>query len=314
MTISLLLVIFAGFFIVWLVGADSLSPSFAPVVSAGSTGVLRGALLAGIFGLFGAIFQGGNVTETIGSDLLSGATIGNFTGSIILLVAGGLITIGVLSHIPVPTVFAVVGSILGAGLGMETILNMAKIKILVIVWVVIPFVAIFMGYCFAKILRHFLSKKGKSRKILELLALATGAFSAYAGGANHVGLGIGIISTTWNVPLRILLVMGGALILLGAWIGGPRIVNAVSKEYSEMGVRRSICALATASIIAQVATQLGIPISFNEAIIPSVIGSGLVTGRSRIQLGKITKTTIAWIITFFASIGITFALVQIFVA
>ncbi|MGM0510395.1 MAG: inorganic phosphate transporter, partial [Thermoplasmatota archaeon] len=67
-------------------------------------------------------------------------------------------------------------------------------------------------------------------------------------------------------------------------------------------------ALGTAAILAQIGIFFGIPISFNEAIIAAIIGSGLVVGKSNIGKKKIGFTTVAWIGAFFLAIGVTYLL------
>ncbi|NIQ59792.1 MAG: inorganic phosphate transporter, partial [Gemmatimonadetes bacterium] len=96
-----------------------------------------------------------------------------------------------------------------------------------------------------------------------------------------------LFRTQLGMPDFVLLVFGGAGILLGAWMGSPRLLQAVAREYSSLGVRRSIAALVPGFIIAQAAIALGIPISFNNIIISSVIGSGLVEGSAGVSRGKI---------------------------
>jgi len=71
--------------------------------------------------------------------------------------------------------------------------------------------------------------------------------------------------------------------LIGTWLYSPRIIRAISFDYSNIGPRRSIAALGTAAILAQIGIYFGIPISFNEAVIAAVIGSGLVEGKSNID-------------------------------
>lgn len=311
MSVSLLLVIAGALFVSWMIGANSVATTFGPVAGGGIGGVLRGALFAGVFGLIGAVVQGGNVTGTIASGLLSGASISAVTGSIILLTVAVLVIVGVLSHIPIPIAFTVVGGVLGIGIGMGSPWNIGKIQLIAATWLAIPFVAIFLGYVFSRALRSFSNKK-ESESTLSVLMLLIGGFCAYTAGANLVGLAIGPLINSVDVSLNLLLLFGGVIILLGAWLGGPRIVSAISKDYSEMGIRRSICALATAAIIAQLATVFGIPVSFSEAIIASMIGSGLVVGARGIQPEKIAKTIISWIGSFFASMGITWAVAVVF--
>ncbi len=49
--------------------------------------------------------------------------------------------------------------------------------------------------------------------------------------------------------------------------GRPRLLQATSREYAQLGVRRSIAALVPGFVIAQLAIALGIPISLNNIIL-----------------------------------------------
>lgn len=311
MTVNLFLVMAAAILVSWMIGANSVSTAFAPVVGTKAGGVLRGALFAGIFGLIGAIFQGGNVAGTVGSGLIKGVELSTATASIVLLTAAALIIFGVFSHIPIPTAFTVIGGVLGVGLGLGYSLNISNIQVIAATWIAIPFVSILLGYVFSMALRFFLDKEDSEDK-LNTLVFVIGGFCAYTAGANLVGLAMGPLINNVDLTLELLLLLGGATILLGAWIGGPRIINAVSKDYSELGARRSVCALAVATIIAQIATVMGVPVSFNEVIIASIIGSGMVVGVGGIQVKKIAKTALSWIGSFFASMGITWMAASVF--
>ena len=304
MSVSLIVVVAAALFVSWMIGANSVSTSFGPVAGSGASGVLRGALLAGIFGLVGAIVQGDNVAGTVGSDILSGATISAPMASVILLSAAVLVVIGVYFQIPIPLAFTVVGSVLGAGLGLGATWDVGEVRVIAATWIAIPFVAVILGYGFARVLRKYFSKDGSERPLSLLLFFIAG-FTAYTAGANLVGLAVGPLVSIIDVSIILLLLIGGIVIMFGAWLGGPRIVNAVSKDYSAMGMRRSICALSTATVIAQSATLFGIPVSFNEVIIASMIGSGLVAGTSEIRLSKIGKTVFSWVGSFAAAMAIS---------
>lgn len=312
MTVSLFLIIAASLFVSWIIGANSVATAFGPVAGTDVGGVLRGALFAGIFGLLGALIQGRNVTGTVESGLLEGVEISATTGSVILLSAALLVIIGILLHIPTPVAFTVVGSILGVGGGLGASWNMGEVQLIAATWLVIPFVAVPLGYVFSMALRSFLSKD--SKKSLSFLIFFIAAFCAFTAGGNLIGLAIGPLVGSVDVSLSMLLLLGGVGILFGAWLGGPRIVNAVSKDYSETGIRRSICALATATVIAQLATFFGIPVSFNEAIIASMVGSGLVVGTSGVQLEKVIKTGTSWVGSFFASMGLAWIVTALFIA
>jgi len=151
------------------------------------------------------------------------------------------------------------------------------------------------------------SVKGGIRQFL----IGLGAVVAFSSGGSQVGLATGPLEPLFDslgTPGFLLLLLGSIGILLGAWMGSPRLLQAVSREYSQLGVRRSIAALVPGFIIAQVAIALGIPISFNNIIISSVIGSGLVVGSAGVSGRKIGVTVAAWLVTLVASAGVAFGL------
>ena len=139
-----------------------------------------------------------------------------------------------------------------------------------------------------------------------------GALVAFSSGGSQVGLATGpletLVETQLGLPGLLLLVWGGLGILLGAWMGSPRLLQAVAREYSTLGVRRSIAALVPGFVIAQAAIALGVPTSFNNIIISSVIGSGLVEGSAGISGRKIGVTVGAWLATLVASGVVGFVL------
>lgn len=291
------------------IGASSVAPAFGPVNSSGSTNVLRAALLAGIFALIGSVVQGANVTGTVSSGLISGG-LGLGQGAVILLVASALVIVSVVFDYPMPTAFTVVGAVLGSAFAFGNAINFPVVQKVFVYWLVVPFVAMGLSYVFAKILRSTLSKENSEREIRYLL-LGSGSYMAYTAGAGSVGLAVGPL-TSMSISSVVLLWFGGLSILAGAWMYSPRIIRAVSFDYSNIGPRRSIAALLTASVLAQVGIFFGVPISFNEAIIASVIGSGLVEGKSNTDTRKISITVLAWASAFLISAVLTFLLGSVF--
>ncbi len=143
-----------------------------------------------------------------------------------------------------------------------------------------------------------------------------GALVAFSGGGSQVGLATGPLETLFETQLQlpgiVLLLLGASGILFGAWMGSPRLLQAVAREYSALGERRSIAALVPGFIIAQAAITLGVPISFNNIIISAVIGSGLVEGSSGISFRKISVTVAAWLSTLVAAGLVGFGLYRLF--
>ena len=145
-----------------------------------------------------------------------------------------------------------------------------------------------------------------------------GSVVAFSSGGSQVGLATGplenLYGTELGLPGIVLLALGAAGILAGAWMGAPRLLQATSREYAQLGIRRSIAALVPGFVIAQVAIALGIPISFNNIVISGVIGGGLAGGSAGVSRRKIGVTLAFWLITLVTSILIGFGLYRAFAA
>ncbi|MFB6116101.1 MAG: anion permease [Candidatus Nanosalina sp.] len=285
------------------IGASTVASAFGPVNSARSANVLRSALLAGFFAFLGAVTQGSNVAQTVGSGLLGGK-IQTVQAAIILFVAAGLVIISVMGDYPMPTAFTVIGAVIGSGLAFGNVLQLGAVGKILGYWLLVPFLSLGLSFSIAKLLRRFVSRENSESQI-KFLLLFTGSYVAYSAGASAVGLAVGPLSSLIE-STNALLLMGGFSILMGAWLYSPRIIRAISFDYSNIGPRRSVAALATAAILAQVGIFFGIPISFNEAVIASVVGSGLVEGKSNKDTRKIMRTAAAWTGAFFLSMALTF--------
>ena len=283
-----------GLFLAWVIGANSASSAFGPVQSSGAISIFRASLVVGIFALLGAVLQGGKVTETIGEGMFSGVTFDPLLASIILLTASGLIMISIAYQYPMPTAFTLVGSVVGTGLAAGGTPNIGQLQTIAAFWFIIPFIAAGIGFVTATVLRRYVESTEKNERIIKYILLGLGSYTAFVAGSNQSGLIVGPLIGAVDVEPIVLLVFGGVGMLIGAWTGSPRIIEAVSRDYSAMGPRKAVSALLSASILAQAATLYGVPVSFNEAIIASIVGTGFA-GTGGVGRSKIMKTVLAWV-------------------
>ncbi|GAB3678042.1 inorganic phosphate transporter [Halopiger thermotolerans] len=141
--------------------------------------------------------------------------------------------------------------------------------------------------------------------------LVLGGLVAFSAGGSQVGLAVGPLiplSGDVGLPLPALLVGGGFGLLLGSWTGAPRMIKAISQDYSSLGPRRSIAALIPSFMIAQTAVLFGIPVSFNEIIVSAIIGSGYAASGSGggVSARKMGYTVLAWIGSLAGSIAVSY--------
>ncbi|MDG5817894.1 inorganic phosphate transporter [Natronococcus sp. A-GB7] len=369
----------ASLFMAWAIGAGSSgSTPFAPAVGANAISVMRAGFFVGILGFAGAVLQGANVSEAVGTELIGGVTLSPAAATIALIIAAGLVAIGVFAGYPIATAFTVTGAVVGAGLAMGGDPAWSKYAEIVTLWVLTPFVGGGIAYAIARTLRAepiaeeylivalaaligvivaniefavlgppdggasiaraasgwmpgsdivgivamtaliaalwaivigYDLRNGVERGERHFLLLL-GGLVAFSAGGSQVGLAIGPLiplSGDVGLPLFALLVGGGFGLLLGSWTGAPRMIKAISQDYSSLGPRRSIAALIPSFAIAQVAVLFGIPVSFNEIIVSSIIGSGYAAGSGGgVSASKMGYTVLAWVLSLAGSIVIAF--------
>jgi PiT family inorganic phosphate transporter len=107
------------------------------------------------------------------------------------------------------------------------------------------------------------------------------------------------------------LVFGGFGLLIGSWTGAPRMIKAISQDYSALGPNRSIAALIPSFVIAQTAVFFGIPVSFNEIIVSAILGSGYAASGEdggEISGGKMAYTVLAWVGSLVGSFVLSFGI------
>ncbi|TYL39740.1 anion permease [Natronococcus pandeyae] len=145
--------------------------------------------------------------------------------------------------------------------------------------------------------------------------LVLGSIVAFSSGGSQVGLATGPLENLFRVELGlpgiVLLALGATGLLAGAWMAAPRLLQATSREYAQLGVRRSIAALVPGFVIAQLAIALGIPISVNNIILSGVIGGGLAAGSAGVSKRKIGVTIVFWLSTLGSSIVVGYGLYQV---
>ncbi|MFC6872294.1 inorganic phosphate transporter [Halobellus marinus] len=250
----------------------------------------------GLAYLTATLLRRDDIPETVGVPLLAA-------------LVGGIIANVQLAIVPSPpdATQSSIAGFLGRLVGLPTVGGVDPVVVLVTV------LAAAVSFQFIRRRTQASVEKGV-RTFLVLL----GSVVAFSSGGSQVGLATGPLENLYGAELGlpgiVLLTLGAVGILGGAWMGAPRLLQATSREYAQLGIRRSIAALVPGFIIAQLAIALGIPISFNNIIISGVIGGGLAGGSAGVSRRKIGVTIAFWLITLVTSITIGYGLYKVFAA
>ncbi|WP_123620297.1 inorganic phosphate transporter [Halorubrum sp. CSM-61] len=263
----------ASLFMAWVIGAGSSGATpFAPAVGANAIGTMRAALLVGIFGFVGAVTQGGNVSEAVGSGLVGGMSM-PVTGVILVLVLGaGLMAVGVVTGYPIATAFTVTGAVIGVGLALGGTPIWSKYQQIAAVWVLTPFVGGGIAYAIASLLPR--SDVPERYSIPVLVGLVTAVLVniefSFLGGESSAG-------TLRGVGQQILAVDGraSALVLTG---GAAVVVAAVVwwdvGSDQRGGLQRVLLALGSLVAFSAGGSQVGLAVG---PLIPLLEGAEIVS-------------------------------------
>ena len=171
----------ASLFMAWSIGAGSSgSTPFAPAVGANAISVMRAGLIVGVLGLLGAVLQGANVTEAVGTELIGGVTLTAGAAIVALVTAAGLVAVGVFAGYPIATAFTVTGAVVGVGLAMGGDPAWPKYSEILTLWVLTPFVGGGIAYVVA---RSLIGERLSERPLTAALAGLVGAIVANVGFA-----------------------------------------------------------------------------------------------------------------------------------
>lgn len=317
-----LLLIAAGLYMAWNIGANDLANAMGTSVGSGALSIKQVIIIAAVFEFIGAVFFGKRVTSTIAKGIVPVDSISLIDPHLItigmlaaILAAGFWITFATFYNLPVSTTHSIVGAVLGFGLmavyygiiGIEEI-NWTVLAKIAASWVVSPLLGALLAYVIFSLIRHFILQKADDTYSVEkkfvFLQIITACFIAFAHGSNDVANAIGPLyaglhsleMAGLSVPLWVM-ALGGFGMVLGLATWGYRVIETIGTRITELTPTRGFSAeFATATVVV-LHSYSSLPISTTHTLVGSVIGVGLAGGLAAVDLSMIGKIFVSWIIT-----------------
>ena len=157
-----ILVLLAGFYMAWNIGANDVSNAMGTSVGSGALTLFKAVIIAGILEFCGAFFLGGNVSKTMQQGIVNPTFFAHdpkilLYGMLSSLIATAL-WLQVASYFgwPVSTTHAIVGALLGFGAlvgGMHTV-EWKEIGHIALSWVISPVLSGLFAYIIFNILQR----------------------------------------------------------------------------------------------------------------------------------------------------------------
>lgn len=153
----------------WNIGANDVANSMASAVGAKAITIRQAVFIAGILNVFGAVFIGSHVTNTIRKGIVSTDILADphlaLIGALSALLAAALwVSFATWKSLPVSTTHSIVGAMIGFGImaGGFSVINWGKLAAVVMSWVISPVFSLIISFLMFKVIvRLVLSKKDR---------------------------------------------------------------------------------------------------------------------------------------------------------
>lgn len=324
MDYSFLFFISSGLFLGWSLGANDAANIFGTAVGTKMVRFKTAAIIASIFVTLGAVYTGAGASETLGELGAVNAIAGSFMTA---FAAGLTVYWMVKSGLTVSTSQAIVGAIIGWNLYSGKPTDIAILSKIVSTWVFCPVIsgifAVLLYYLIKWIIKHSSLHLLRLDQITRWGLIATGAFGAYALGANNIANvmgafveanpfhGFSIHGFSLN-GIQVLFLIGSIAISVGVFTYSQKTMATVGKKLMAMSPQVAWIVVLAQSLTLFIFSSQGlkdflidmnlpslplVPVSCSQAVIGAVIGVGLAKGGREIKWGILARIAGGWITT-----------------
>jgi PiT family inorganic phosphate transporter len=269
-------------------------------VGCGLISFRNAVILVAIFSILGALLQGQNVMNTIGRGIVK-SDLSYLAVIIALLCSGFFVTLATFFRIPTSTSQAIVGGVVGIGLAANAEVDFSKFIVIAESWVICPLMVMALSFGLMHLLRLILQRfetgSFRFQNALGWLAIGSACYVAFSMGANNAGNAVGPIANLGILHPKLLLLMGGLSIAVGAATYGRKVADTVGKGITPLDIPGAFVAQISSAFGMHFFSLLGIPVSTSSAIVGAVVGVGLVKGMKAISKKTIATILLGWLLT-----------------
>ena len=290
----------AGAYVGWNIGANDTANCVGTSVGCGLISFRNAVILISVFAIIGALLQGQHVMKTIGKGIVK-TDLDYLAVCVALICSGFFVTLATFFRIPTSTSQAIVGGVVGIGIAVGAEIDFSKFIVIAESWILCPILVMALAfglmYLVIKILQKFRTKSLLFQQAFGRLAILSACYVAYSMGANNAGNAVGPIANLGIFHPKLLLLIGGISIAVGAATYGKKVADTVGKGITPLDIPGAFVAQISSAFGMHLFSMLGIPVSTSSAIVGAVVGVGLVKGLRAISKRTIFTILIGWVLT-----------------
>jgi phosphate/sulfate permease len=329
----LLIFLSSGLFLGWSLGANDAANIFGSAVGSKMIHFRKAAMIASIFVVLGAVFQGRGTADTLSSLGAVDALAGGFTVSLCAALTVFWMT---RYAIPVSTSQAIVGAIIGWSMFAGLPTNYTVLTKIVSTWISGPILGMIFAAGLFLLLRWFLRRTKihviKLDSYIRISLIVVGAFGAYSLGANNIANVMGVfINTAPDIILnfgffsldgvQLLFLLGGLAIALGIFTYSERVMHTVGNGILSLSPEAAIVVVLSQALVLFIFSSSAlsgfimsvglpaiplVPVSSTQVVVGSVVGIGLVKGAREIKSKALGEIAAGWVVTPLAAGFLTY--------
>lgn len=231
---------------------------------------------------------------------------GQLRPSILVAVAASIVTIVILGWRGLPTslTVALLGGLVGSGVGQGLEVHWATVGIVVLVALVTPVIGLGVSFLVSR-LALVLDVRGTVSRLLERIHIGVFSVQCLAYGANDGQKMIAVFAVTTGGmgtdgvvvdPVSLLLI--AVFFTLGTLVGLRRYAKSVVIDVFPVRPGNAVAAEIGAALSVLGTGLAGSPVSTTQTVVTSVIGSAMHEGVRRVRWQKSLNIGLAWVYTF----------------
>lgn len=290
------LLIGSGLFLGWALGSNDAANVFGTAVASRTIRHRHAIVIASIFIILGAVTGGTRCMSTLG------ALTNQTAQSAFAATLSAAVTVTVMSclRLPVSTSQAVVGSIIGVGIVLNS-LDLGGLKKVIICWVGTPVGAMVISYLLYKIFQIIIARMKVNllmmNTVIKIGLIVGGAYGAYALGANNVANVTGMFVGVGLLTAPMAAFLGGISIAFGVLTYSRNVMFTVGADLVQLSGQTALVAVLSAALTVHLYAIVGVPVSTSQAIVGGVMGIGLAKGMRSVNNRTLIRILLGWLCT-----------------
>ncbi|MBS0275073.1 MAG: inorganic phosphate transporter [Proteobacteria bacterium] len=291
-------------------GRNDAANSIATIVSTRVLAPRYAVAWAAFFNFIAFLIFGLHVANTIGTGIVSAATINDqvIFGALIGAIGWQIVT----SYFGIPSSssHALIGGLVGAGVahGGFGVIEWTGLGKTISAIVISPTVGLLLALLLVLIVSWSFLRVAPARAdgIFRRIQFLSASLLSLGHGGNDAQKTMGIVTAllfahgaltgAFQVPFWVVLSCNGAM-ALGTLLGGWKIVRTMGSRITRLTPVQGVCAETAGSITLFLATWLGIPVSTTHTITGAIVGVGAARRASAVRWNVAQRIVIAWVIT-----------------